>query len=196
MFAQMNGPGQKWFLQGCALELSLLGCAWLGAMMTQRPVFADTHWNWKDGMIGVLAALPPFVAFQWTLRSTTGPFVRIREFLENVLGALMRDWSLAQLAVISVLAGVGEEALFRGFLQGWLQSHWGSFAALLVASAVFGLAHPITVGYAVVVGIIGIYLGLLWEATGNLLTPMVTHTVYDFAALVWFLKPLRARPTG
>jgi len=31
-------------------------------------------------------------------------------------------------------------------------------------------------------------LGLLWSFTGNLLTPIVTHAVYDFAALIYFLR--------
>jgi membrane protease YdiL (CAAX protease family) len=40
---------------------------------------------------------------------------------------------------------------------------------------------------------IGLYLGLLWIWTGNLMTPMITHAVYDFAALVHFLRIYRGR---
>ena len=41
--------------------------------------------------------------------------------------------------------------------------------------------------------VVGIYLGLLWLATGNLLVPIVTHGVYDFAALVWLLRRYHAQ---
>ena len=50
----------------------------------------------------------------------------------------------------------------------------------------FGAAHLITWTYAIIVCVIGAYLGWIYLATGNLLAPAVTHAVYDFAAL-WFL---------
>ncbi len=57
----------------------------------------------------------------------------------------------------------------------------------------FGAAHLITWTYAIIAGFIGAYLGLLWIWSGNLLKPMVTHAVYDFAALVNFLRVYRSR---
>jgi hypothetical protein len=34
----------------------------------------------------------------------------------------------------------------------------------------------------------GVYLGAEWVRNGNLLTVMVTHAVYDFAALSYVLR--------
>jgi hypothetical protein len=53
--------------------------------------------------------------------------------------------------------------------------------AVLLVSALFGAFHLLA-------ALIGAYLGLLWIWTGNLLTPMITHAVYDFAALVYFFR--------
>ena len=36
--------------------------------------------------------------------------------------------------------------------------------------------------------LMGLLLGGLWIATGNLLVPIVAHAVYDFLALVWLVK--------
>ncbi|MEI6785094.1 MAG: CPBP family glutamic-type intramembrane protease [Verrucomicrobiota bacterium] len=47
--------------------------------------------------------------------------------------------------------------------------------------------------YAIVAALLGVYLGLLWMWTGNLLTPMITHAVYDFATLVYFLRIYRGK---
>ncbi len=184
----LNRPGRSWFLQGCLIEASLLGVALLGAWLTGRPPLADAHWRLADVIVAIVATGPPLLAFQWTLSSRAPAFRRIREFLDHALVPLMREWAWWQLAVISAIAGVAEEALFRGFVQGWLQTHLGAVAAVILASLAFGLAHPITLGYAVVVGIIGVYLGLLWELTGNLLVPIITHGLYDFVALVWYLR--------
>ena len=56
----------------------------------------------------------------------------------------------------------------------------------------FGLAHSVTRTYAILATIIGLYFGWLWLATGNLLVPITTHAVYDFLALVYFVR-IRAR---
>ncbi|GDY21183.1 hypothetical protein LBMAG56_25290 [Verrucomicrobiota bacterium] len=184
----VNPSNLKPFLQACLVELALLALAALAAGFTGRAPLADLHWNLRDACLGTAATLPPLAAFFWTLKSPAAPFARIRQFLDHTLLPLMRNWSLWQLALISAIAGVSEEALFRGFLQGWLRDHLGFVPALLLASAAFGFAHPITLGYALVVGIIGLYLGQLWELTGNLLTPIITHALYDFAALVWYLR--------
>jgi len=67
-----------------------------------------------------------------------------------------------QLLVISALAGIGEEALFRGVVQAAI-GQWSGlpWLGLLVASVLFGLAHMITATYAVVAALIGAYLGWL-----------------------------------
>jgi len=67
--------------------------------------------------------------------------------------------------------------------------------SLLLAAVLFGLLHFITPTYAVLAGLIGLYLGALWLATGNLLTPIVTHGTYDLLALV-YLARVRGRGLG
>ena len=102
-----------------------------------------------------------------------------------------------ELAVIAALAGIGEEMLFRGVIQAVVAQQIGGprgmWWGLLVAAALFGLLHPVTPTYAVLAALIGLYLGWLWLAWGNLLLPIITHGSYDFLAL-WYL--LRARNQG
>jgi membrane protease YdiL (CAAX protease family) len=38
----------------------------------------------------------------------------------------------------------------------------------------------------------GAYLGGLWEASGNLLVPIVAHALYDFAVLRLLLRRARS----
>ncbi|MEC7377933.1 MAG: CPBP family intramembrane glutamic endopeptidase, partial [Pseudomonadota bacterium] len=54
------------------------------------------------------------------------------------------SYSPAVLVLLSVLAGVGEELLFRGAVQGWLVAHTGPVTALLAASVLFGLVHYVS----------------------------------------------------
>lgn len=180
--------GRRWFFIGCAMELGLLALGVLIARLTGRSIMAETRWDGFDAFAGVAACLPLFAGFVWMLRSPAPLWAGIRRILDSALRPIFRHWSIAQLALISALAGACEEALFRGALQGALQGWLGPAPALVTASVVFGLAHPLSRAYVVLTALMGLVLGGLWLATGNLLAPILTHAVYDFLALVWFLR--------
>ena len=78
-------------------------------------------------------------------------------------------------------------------IQGSLADRVGVVLALALASALFGTCRLITWTYAIIAVLIGAFLGLLWVWTGNLLLPMITHAVYDFAALLYSLRVYRGR---
>src|SRR5205085_12118606 len=103
---------------------------------------------------------------------------------------LFQRGTLLDLAAISVLAGFGEEMLFRGVLQDLLSRWLGPWPALAFASVLFGLLHLITPTYAVLAALMGAYLGWLYARTGNLLVPIMTHTLYDFFALSYIVRSL------
>jgi uncharacterized protein len=90
---------------------------------------------------------------------------------------------MVELALLSLLAGIGEEAFFRGVLQSWLESRHSTPFALAVASAAFGAAHWLTSTYAFLAMLVGLYLGWLLFLSGNLLVPIMTHALYDLVAL-------------
>ena len=111
--------------------------------------------------------------------------------MESLLRPLFGNWSVLQLLTISLVAGISEEAFFRGAIQGSMADHVGLGIALVTASLLFGAFHLITWTYAIIAALIGAYLGMLWIWTDNLMTPMVTHAVYDSVALVYFLRVYR-----
>ena len=59
---------------------------------------------------------------------------------------------------------------------------------MLIASLLFGLLHPISLAYVVVAAALGAYLGLVWMYSGNLLTVVVAHALYDFVLLVYLVR--------
>ena len=180
------------FSAGCLFELALLVVAVLWGWLFHRPAL-DLRWSLTSAFIGILAAIPPFLFFLWTLKSKLHVWSRHKELMESLLRPLFGNWSILQLTLISICAGLSEEAFFRGAIQGSVADHVGVCIALVMASLLFGAFHLITWTYAIIAAFIGVYLGLLWIWTGNLLTPMITHAVYDFAALVCFLRVYRGR---
>ena len=152
------------------------------------------YWSGADLWRGVLATLPLLVFFFLAVRWPIGPMARIRDLWEEVLRPFLGTCSIAELTLIGLLAGIGEELLFRGLLQGWLENWLGIWPALILASALFGLAHVITITYAILAGAIGVFLGWLWIDTGNLLTPIVAHGLYDVVGLIYLLKIRKPPP--
>lgn len=186
-------PHRRWFALACGFEAALLGAAALLAQWFGHPIFEPVRFGEGDVLVGCLAALPMLALFLWALHSPLRPLVSVRAFLEARVRPFFADWSLWELLCISVLAGVSEEMLFRGLIQGALAAPLGQPAAILLASLAFGAAHWITPAYFVIATVIGAAMSGLWLGTGNLLTPMVTHAVYDFAALTYFLRFWRGR---
>lgn len=176
------------FIAGLAYELVLLAVALLWGQFFHCSAFAGFRWAWEDAGVGAVAVLPPLAFFLWTLKSKAAVFRRHQELLENLLRRVFANWPIIQLLTLSLCTGIAEEALFRGAIQGSLAERIGPGLALVLGSLAFGAVHIVTWTYAIIAAFIGAYLGLLWTWTGNLLTPIVTHAVYDFCALVYFLK--------
>jgi uncharacterized protein len=162
-----------------------------------RPPLETFQWNSAAVGWGILATIPLVLMFLGMLRWPIGPLARVKEFCENEVVPLMSGCAWSDIALVSLSAGVGEEMLFRGVVQaaitGWLYNHshqawWGVPCGVGLASILFGICHPISLPYAVSAAILGIYLGTVWILTGNLLTVMVTHALYDFAALSYLLQ--------
>ncbi|MBL3558928.1 MULTISPECIES: CPBP family intramembrane glutamic endopeptidase [Marinobacter] len=110
----------------------------------------------------------------------------LRESLESQLGQLHRfacDYSWTVLIALSVFAGVGEELLFRGAIQGWLTQHVPDATAIVLASLVFGLVHYLSFTYFVLATGLGLVLGAVYALTDSLVLVMVWHAVYDMIAL-------------
>ena len=145
-------------------------------------------WSLEDALWGAAATVPLFVMFLAILNWPIGPLARIKKFCEEDVVSLFQESSWSELALISLSAGVGEEMLFRGALQAACAQWLGTAGGLVVASLVFGLMHAISPTYIVITVFLGMYLGGIWIANGNLLTVMVTHALYDFVALGYLIR--------
>lgn len=90
---------------------------------------------------------------------------------------------------LAVLAGIGEELLFRGVIQGWVGHHLGVVAGILAGAVVFGLAHAMSLAYFLVATALGVLFGVAYAVTDSLQLVMVWHAVYDLvviAVLRWY----------
>jgi membrane protease YdiL (CAAX protease family) len=126
---------------------------------------ASTRWL-RDALLGAAAAAV-VIALSRALTERT----RIGRELARALGRLVGRLEWRHCVVLAVASGVGEEALFRGALQPEL--------GLLATSVVFAVAHLVPrrelVAWTAFSFAAGLLLGALYDATGNLLAPIVAH---------------------
>ncbi len=150
------------------------------------------RWDQAAVIWGIVAIVPLLGLLAWSMRSAWRPLRTLRRFFDLSIVPLFRPLSMVQLAVLSILAGVGEELLFRGIVQAGIGygigGAVGAGVALSAAAVLFGLAHALSPAYFVLATVIGFYLGVLWLATGNVLTPIIAHAGYDFLALCYLAR--------
>jgi membrane protease YdiL (CAAX protease family) len=154
------------------------------------PPFGRFEWTWGGLAAGVAATAPLLVGLYWCLGTRWPPIVRLMEVVEERIAPLFAGASAGHLAAVALLAGVGEEALFRGVLQEALAGTMPGWVALLLTSLVFGAVHWVSATYAVLAAVVGLHLGLLYLISDNLLAPIVTHALYDLVAL-WTLARMK-----
>ncbi len=160
---------------------------WLGISPADRLSLSS-----EAAAMGLVAALPLLLGLWWTVTTRLAPVRRLVTLVVEQLGPMLASRSVAELALLAALAGLAEEVLFRGIIQVGLTRLLPEAGALLVASAVFGLAHFLTPAYAVLASIAGLYLGALFLLQGNLMVPIVAHSVYDLLALLYLVRRYRS----
>ncbi|MGD0382544.1 MAG: CPBP family intramembrane glutamic endopeptidase [Thermoguttaceae bacterium] len=162
-----------------------------------RPPMATFRLSAIDLGWGIVATVPLLAVFWLCAKAPWRPFVRIMQVLDETFIPLFRQCGMLELAVIAVLAGMGEEMLFRGIIQSWVADKvggpYGVGIGLAAAAAIFGLLHGVTPTYALLAGVIGLYLGAIWLATGNLLVPIASHALYDFLAFVYLVRVRKSK---
>jgi len=132
----------------------------------------------RDAGVGFVAAAVVILLSDQLTRHT-----RSGTDLARALGQLLGRLSPAECVLLAGLSGVAEEAFFRGVLQ--------PRVGLLAASLLFGLAHFIPrrelVPWSLFAVGAGLLLGILFESTGNLVAPVVTHASIN-AVNLWLLS--------
>lgn len=135
--------------------------------------------------VGIIATAPLILFLCWFMRSPVASIAAFRESQIRFLRDLGFRLTFSRNVLLSLLAGVSEELLFRGVLQTAVSRHAPMIAAILATNLLFGLLHARTRLYAVIAGAVGSYLGALYWIGGDLTAPILTHALYDFIALEW-----------
>jgi len=133
----------------------------------------------RDVAVGLLAAgVVIGISHQWTEHTRSG------RALARGLASLLGPLATRHVVVLALLSGIAEESFFRGALQ--------PRVGLVAASVIFGLVHfvprpefRVWTAFSLAAGFL---LGFLFDATGNLVAPVVTHVVVNGVNLTLLVR--------
>jgi len=140
------------------------------------------HWSdWKTGLRELAYFAPLVLALGLALG-----FVHPHANLPSLGDAVLR-W-----VGIFFFVAVPEELFFRAWVQNLLERRVGRRAALLIASALFGLSHfnkrsaHFNWRYVLLATIAGIFYGRAWREQRRVPASTITHTFVDWIWSWWF----------
>ncbi|MBN1852439.1 MAG: CPBP family intramembrane metalloprotease [Pirellulales bacterium] len=168
--------------------LAILLAWWCGIPLVSRMAV-----GWEQVLWGLAAAGPMVIAFWILLHLRYRPLKRIVRYVRWLVRTLFPTGSLVEMALISILAGLGEEMLFRGVLQPLVGRWTFPWFGILAASLLFGLAHCVSRLYFFLAAVIGLYFGILAHLADSVFIPAMTHACYDCVVLYYLAYTIKKR---
>ncbi len=182
------------FKSACLFEASLTLVAVVLGMIANINPFENLKFSELAIVYGVLGTAPLFMMFLSLEQVRHTSVSSIKDLLLKTLGPGLHKYHWTDLLILASIAGFSEELLFRGVIQPWIEHAWGAVTGLVVSNIIFGLVHAVTPLYALLATLVGIYLGLALDVTGdkNLLVPVIIHGLYDFLAFLALMKTFKS----
>lgn len=187
-------PRSQMMLLAVLCELALLAIAAPLAYFLGASYGLEAIGQPMDLIYGALLSLPLLLIVGVLAESSMRVFRQTRTDLGR-LTAMLSECTILDLLIISLLAGVCEEALFRGVLQHVVSDYTNHTVAIVSVSILFGMVHFVSFSYFMFATAIGVYLGVIYIVFDGLGAPMALHAAYDFLALLYAVKlrPLHER---
>ena len=172
-----------------ASSFSWLAAIWLVFVKRRGLSFADLGYTFADrrwALMGIgtaFGALPVALVLAVLLRpvlgSDSGP--TLQKFFGG--GDLTAIHALTILLYAGFLVPLAEELVFRGLLFRWLRQRLDFWPSAFISAAVFGIAHG-SADKAVIAGLLGLPLALLFEKSRSLAPAILLHQTYNSLALM------------
>lgn len=178
-------PQPGWFRIFLVGETAILGIAVFLCGWFELHPFEGGMPDWRDWVGGLVATVPMLCFLVWIRTRRTGAFGELNQLFAEKIAPIFQDWTWLQCLGISLIAGVGEELLFRTVVQGGLEGVLGPVGALLFSALLFALLHWLCPAYGWVAGLFGLWMGVVWWLSGQILVPCLAHAIYDLVALRW-----------
>lgn len=99
--------------------------------------------------------------------------------------------TIGMLLTLGVAVPIAEELIFRGLLYGWLRHRFGLLPAMVFSALCFSLLHGI-VWLTPALAMLGLLLAWIYERSGTLWAPIVTHGLFNVLSTLLLYSALNS----
>lgn len=133
------------------------------------------HWP-ADIVIGAAGAGALFVLVNVAVAQLIAE-PKVHPIIQMVINAKGPADLVVPLAMAGVMAPVAEEIFYRGMVFNAIRKHYGLLLGALLAGAFFAIFHLRSTWLEV--GIVGVGLCFIYHWSGDLVAPMLTHSILN-----------------
>lgn len=187
-----------WLIAAGTGAIHILALVWLGPLLRAHSMtWSDAFGMFAPGWVGrvwVVAGLTvPAMVGAWILHQASGRLLDALSIAHDAQAAVDavrsadRGWERGLLLGFAVVtAPLVEEVLFRGILWPFARDRGWQTAGALAVSAVFALIHANLAAFLPLFGL-GLFWIWLYERTGDLSAPVLSHALFNGLNFVWIL---------
>ncbi len=160
-------------IQSAAIVVSGLGLAW----WFELEIFLQRPDLWEL-LLGIGLAVP-LILSSMVFSELFNSYDKVLRAFQRILGPALKPGHIPFLALMSAVV---EEYFFRGVLQPLL--------GIVPAAFLFGLVHVwnrLFLIHGIWAAFAGLYLGFIYQMTGNLWIPVATHALNNLIGF-WLLR--------
>jgi uncharacterized protein YbjT (DUF2867 family)/membrane protease YdiL (CAAX protease family) len=181
MAIALGAGGDRWMGMTVAMGILLIGSLTLPAARNRlKPSVSRIVGGIAAGALLFLLTLPA-VALLFRIQPSWEAFARS-------LYAWRSGHSPLFIAATLPMIVLAEEVLWRGVVVRFLVERWGTLLGVLAAALIYSAAHWAALNPVLLIAAVGcgLYWGLLYSATDDLITPFVAHLTWDVLLLFAF----------
>ncbi len=168
--------------------ISGIGLAWLLGIKRRGGKLANLgvtdfqfHLDIPLAIFGEILIFIGLATYSLILSSLAG--LSVPEQPIDALFGSSRTGLILAVIFVAVLAPIGEEVFFRGFVYTAFRKKWGIAIAVVLSSGIFAVFHIIPLLYPPMF-IIGVILAIVFEYRGSLAPNILLHGLNNLLALI------------
>ena len=157
--------------------------------LTQRKsILNQFNFNWKAIAFGLLSAVVLWMVFYLGDFFSKMLFDFARPQVDSIYA--MKEGQNKILLILGLLFIIGpaEEIFWRGYVQDRLIGKYGEWTAFIITTLIYALVHIWSFNFMLVMAalICGIFWGLMYRYSKNLVPLVISHAVWDVAVFILF----------
>lgn len=184
MFSPWTAPYLH-FWMGMAVSAAIL---WFMSVKLGGNFKAQFSLNAKDLILGFVSAAVLWGVFYAGDYLSSLMFDFARQQVGSIYQLRKGESSVLLGLLLALLIGPAEEIFWRGYVQRTLIQKKGEWPAFFMTALVYALVHVWSFNFMLIMAalVCGIFWGLLYRYNKNLVTLIISHSVWDVAVFLLF----------